>query len=185
MTTILPIDEINRFKEELPIHYEDGRVRSKEDERDIYEELEDLFLYALAKGMEGANSDLGKDIQLSIEEVEDILYQPVAGKVWTERVEDYFEGGGTEADISRIAETEAHRIANEAAYDTARKGGATTKTWNCLFINSRDTHEVLDGVSAPIDGYFYTFLGNSTLFPGQFGVPEEDVNCNCWLTFSR
>lgn len=88
--------------------------------------------------------------------------------------------------ITRIAETEAHRIANQAAYETAKASGATEKTWHCMMLpTSRDTHIYLDGVTAPIDGEFYSFKGGSTQFPGQWGIAEEDVNCLCWLTFSK
>lgn len=183
--TILPIDEINRFEQELPIHFEDGRVRSEADAEDIIEELEDLFFLAYASGVAGANSDMGTSVAATIDEVEDTIYASVAGKVWTERVRDYIKNGGTEADINRIAETETHRITNEAAYTTARKGGATSKTWHCMMLpTSRDTHIYLDGVSAPIDGLFTTFAGNQTMFPGEFGVAEEDCGCLCTLTFS-
>ena len=184
--TILPFDEINRMKEEIPIFLnENGVIRSEEDENEFVEELEDLFLLCYASGVDGANDDLGTGLAPSIDEVEATIYQKVAGKVWTERIREYLQSG-TIADIERVIDTEAHRITNEAAFDTARKGGARTKTWNCMFLpDSRDTHKVLDGVSAPIDGYFYTYLGNRTMFPGEFGVAEEDVNCQCILTFSR
>ena len=183
--TILPIDELNRFNSELSIHFENGQIRSLKDLEDIMDEMEDLFLLSAAIGVEAANSDLGTRISLPVEQIADIVYQPVAGEVWNNRVLAYYDKGGTEADIQRIAETEMHRITNEAAYDTARMGGATTKTWNCSMLpTSRDTHIYLDGVSAPIDGYFTTFMGNSTLYPGEFGVAEEDVNCLCWLTFN-
>lgn len=87
--------------------------------------------------------------------------------------------------ITRIAETEMHRIANQSAYETAKASGATEKTWHCMMLpTSRDTHIYLDGVTAPIDGEFYSFKGGSTQFPGQWGIAEEDVNCLCWLTFN-
>ena len=54
-----------------------------------------------------------------------------------------------------------------------------------MLDTSRDTHIYLDGVDAPIDGEFYTFKGNSAMFPGQFGVAEEDCNCLCWVTYSK
>ena len=94
--------------------------------------------------------------------------------------------GGTGEDIARIADTETHRIANQAAYETAKKAGATEKTWHCMMLpTSRDSHIYLDGVTAPIDGEFYSFKGGSTQFPGQWGIAEEDVNCLCWLSFSK
>ena len=52
-----------------------------------------------------------------------------------------------------------------------------------MLPTSRDTHTYLDGVVAPIDGEFYSFMGGSTQYPGQWGIAEEDVNCLCWLTY--
>ena len=92
----------------------------------------------------------------------------------------------TISELMRIAETEAHRDSNEAAYVTATKAGAQTKTWHCMMLpTSRDTHIYLNGTTAPIDGEFYSYMGGSTQFPGQWGIAEEDVNCLCWLTYSK
>ena len=183
---LMPFDELNRFKETLPIHFEDGKIRSKADEEDIIDELLDLFLLAYAHGQESVNEDLQSTVSADLSEVMKVVDREVAGKTWRERVEEYFENGGTEADIARIAETETHRDANEGAFETAKKAGATTKVWHCLMIpTSRDSHIFLNGVEAPIDGEFYSINGGSTLFPGQWGIAEEDVNCLCWLSYKR
>ena len=185
MNSLLPFDELNRLEVTLPQHFENGKIRSKKDCEDIIDELLDLFLLAYANGVTDSNMTLGADIQPSLDDVMDTIDKKVAGKTWRERVEDYFENGGTEADIMRIAETEAHRDSNEAAFKTAKEAGATEKIWHCMMLpTSRDTHIYLDGVSAPIDGEFYSFKGGSTQFPGQWGIAEEDVNCLCWLTYA-
>ena len=175
------------MKSTLPSHFDEksGKVKSKQDEEDIIDEMLDLFLLACANGVEQTNADLGGDYHPGMTTVTDIVDREVAGKTWRERVREYFGNGGTAADIMRIAETEAHRDSNEAAYITAKANGATTKTWHCMMLpTSRDTHIYLDGVTAPIDGEFYSFLGGSTQFPGEWGIAEEDVNCLCFCTFS-
>lgn len=180
----MPFDELNTLRDTLPIHFEDGRIRSEADREDIIDELLDIFLLAYANGVESTNEQLGSDVQPDIEEVLETVDAPVAGETWRQRVSNYFDNGCTVADILRIAETEAHRDSNEAAFKAAKKAGATMKTWNCMMLpTSRDTHIYLDGVSTPIDGEFYSFKGGSTQFPGQWGIAEEDVNCLCWLTF--
>ena len=183
--TLLPIDEINRLEERLEVHFgEDGKIKSREDAEDIIDELLDLFLLAYADGVESVNGTMGTDIRPPVDEVQDTVYERIKGKTWVERVWDYYDNGGTLYDIARIASTEAHRDANEAAYNTARKAGATRKVWHCMMLpTSRDDHIWLDGVSAPIDGYFYDGNGDRTQYPGQWGVPEQDVNCLCWLTY--
>lgn len=213
MDRLMPFDELNKFKEGLSIHFEDGKIRSREDAEDIIDEMLDLFLLSYANGRLSARLDLGEATE------EEYIYKPVseepeadswqtrqepsvnsvpfwelmetidrkiAGKTWRDRVWEYFVEGGTEADIVRIAETETHRDYNEASYMAARKAGATKKVWNCLMLpTSRDSHIYLNGVTAPIDGEFYSINGGSTLFPGQWGIAEEDVNCLCYLTYQK
>ena len=182
--TILPIDEINALEDKLSIHFENGRIRSLQDAEDIIDELLDLFLLAYANGVESVNTSMGKNITMSPETVQSTLYERIDGKTWEDRVWDYYNNGGDVYDIARIAATEAHRDANAAAYDTARASGATRKTWHCMMLpTSRDEHIWLDGVSAPIDGYFYSSIGERTQYPGQWGIPEQDINCLCWLTY--
>ena len=183
---LVPLDELNKFEDGLSIHFNaEGKIASKQDAEDIIDELLDLFLLATANGMEVVNADLGSDVVLPLNIALDIVDERIDGKTWRDRVMDYYQNGGNEFDIRRIAETETHRDANAAAYHTAAKAGATTKTWNTMMDDRvRDTHQYLQGVSAPMDGSFYSFRGGSTLYPGQWGIAEEDVNCRCWLTYS-
>lgn len=185
--SILPFDELNRLDTEIRERFgtEDLKKRDKREEEDIIDELLDLFLLAYAMGNSVTNDNLSSNYTPSLGEVMEVVDARVAGKTWRERIAEYFSSGGTGEDIARIADTETHRIANQAAYETAKKAGATEKTWHCMMLpTSRDTHIYLDGVTAPIDGEFYSFKGGSTQFPGQWGIAEEDVNCLCWLSFS-
>lgn len=182
---VMPFDELNKFEDGLSIHFEDGKIRSKQDAEDIIDEMFDLFLLSVATGQESANADLGVSVGLDSDTAVGIVETPVAGKTFRERVMEYFENGGDEYDIRRIAETEVHRAANEAAFETAKKAGAKTKTWETMMDDEvREDHTWLQGVTTPIDGYFYGPNGERTLYPGQWGVAEQDVNCRCFLTFS-
>lgn len=184
MKTILPFDELNAFKLRLSGHFENGRIRSEDDVEDIIDEMLDLYLLAIANGVNAVNEQFGTDIQPSNLEIEQILYKRIDGATWEDRIRTWYEVGGTEADIARIAETEAHRDGNAAAYETAIKAGATQKTWECMMLpTSRDTHIYLNGTTVGINDEFYTFMGNHAMYPGQFGVAEEDVNCLCQISF--
>ena len=177
--TILPIDEINALEDKLKPHFnDDGKIKSKQDAEDIIDELLDLFLLAYAMGADSVG------VEQPLENVQDTLYKRIDGKTWVDRVWDYYDNGGTLYDIARIASTEAHRDTNAAAYDAAKAAGKTTKVWHCMMLDtSRDDHIWLDGVSAPLDGYFYAPGGERTLYPGEWGVPEQDCNCLCWCTY--
>ena len=184
MNSIMPFDKLHSLKETLPIYFENGRIRDREALEDIIDEMLDIFLLSYALGNTDTNAQLASNITPTMDDIKETVDAEVAGKTWRNRLEDYYENGGTEADVLRIAETEAHRDSNEAAYKTAVKAGATTKTWRTVGDDKvRDSHEWLDGVSAPIDGEFYNFAGQSTQYPGQWGVAEEDCNCRCWLTY--
>lgn len=182
---LVPFDELNKFEDGLSIHFNaEGRISSKQDAEDIIDEMFELLLLAYANGNTAVNQDMGSNIEPTLEDVLAVVDLEIEGKTWRQRVMDYYENGGNEYDIRRIAETETHRDANAAAYETALKAGATIKTWHCMMLpTSRDTHVYLNGVTAPIDGEFYSFNGGSTLYPGQWGIAEEDVNCLCWLTY--
>ena len=186
MTSILPFDELNAFIERLRTRYADGQLPqgNKAEEEDIIDELLDLFLLAYAMGNSVTNGNLSSDYTPSVDEVMEVVDAKVAGKTWRERVEDYFANGGSVDDLVRIAETEAHRDANTAALDTARKAGAKTKTWVTMGDEKvRDPHQYLDGVTIGIDDEFITYDGGHAKAPGLFGIPELDINCRCILTF--
>lgn len=87
--------------------------------------------------------------------------------------------------ITRIAETEMHRIANTAALDTAKYAGAKYKTWATMLDDKvRDTHDYLEGETVDIDDDFYTYDGDHASAPGLFELAENNVNCRCELLFS-
>ena len=183
MTSILPFDELNRFEATLRERFADGKL-VKEDEEDIIDEMLDLFLLAYAKGNSVTNANLSSDWMPTVDDVMKVVDERVAGKTWRERAEEYFANGGSVDDLVRIAETETHRDANTAALDTARKAGATSKTWVTMGDEKvRDPHQYLDGVTIGIDDEFITYDGGHAKAPGLFGIPELDINCRCILTF--
>ena len=177
---LMPFDAINRLESELPIYFENGVIRSKVDLDDIIEDMFGVFLLSYMRGSNLTNPDHKPTLKQIMATIDD----DVAGMTWRERMKDHFAEGGTIEDVKRIIETEAHRDANTAAYEAAKAKGCTMKTWNAVMDErTRDTHAYLNGTTIPIDAEFYSFRGGSTMFPGQWGIPEEDVNCRCWLTY--
>lgn len=194
---ILPIDEINAIKDRLKVHFTDGedgkpgtgRIKSKEDCEDIIDELLDLFLLSYANGATATNTELGTALMPPVDAVDAAVNAPVAGKTWRERVEDYYESGGSLYDITRIAETDATRIYNQGAVDAVVANGATSsvsKRWQTMEDDRvRDTHSYLQGMVVPFDADFYTYDGDHAPFPGMFERPENSINCRCVVEVIR
>lgn len=182
---IFPFDELNAFKENLHRHFnEQGRIRSKKDCEDIIDEMLDLYLLALANGVNIVNSKFNTVISLPNDVVDGIINKRIDGATWRDRVWTWYATDGTEADIARIAETETHRDGNEAALTTATMAGATSKTWLTMMDDKvRDTHIYLEGVTVGIDDNFYTYDGDRAPAPGMFMSPENNCNCRCELDF--
>ena len=82
-----------------------------------------------------------------------------------------------------IVITETHRIKEEASQDARveakAKGANIVKQWDAtLDHKTRDTHRRLDGQIREIDEPF-EIDGKRAMYPGGFGVAEEDCNCRC------
>ena len=184
--TVLPFDELNKLSDGIRQRYgKDPLPQSREEEEDIIDELLDLFLLAYAQGNEVTNANLSSDWMPPVNEVMRVVDKSIADKTWRDRVEEYFRNGGTVDDIVRIAETETHRIANTAALDTAKKAGATRKTWATMLDDRvRETHDYLEGVTVGIDDEFITFDGDHASAPGLFKLASNNVNCRCECIFS-
>lgn len=191
------MDEINRLDEQIRQRFGyDTLPNDPAIMREVEDWLLDLFVFAYAMGYEVTSDNLSSLPYLpertaspsgapSSEEVMKVVDAKVAGKTWRERVEEYFSNGGTGADISRIADTETHRIANTAAFDTAKRYGATSKTWITMADERvRDTHSYLELETVGIDEDFYTYDGDHAAAPGLFSLPENNIRCRCELLFS-
>lgn len=95
----------------------------------------------------------------------------------------------TKLDINRtlnIAQTEGHRIQQEATYNAQKRaiarGADVVKQWDSTLDNrTRPTHIELDGQVVGVDEYFHSSGGGSALYPGGFGDPKEDCRCRCCL----
>lgn len=189
MASILPFDEMNNFTLKLRAMFPDGRLppreEAKQEEEDIIDEMLDLFLLAYATGNTVTNENLSFDWTPTFNDVEEVVNKEVAGKTWTTRVEEYFSNRGSVDDLVRIVETEVHRDANEAAIETARRAGATKKTWITMMDEKvRDTHSYLEMMTVGINEDFYTYDGDHASAPGLFELAENNVNCRCELLFS-
>lgn len=183
--TLFPFDEINALAGEAEGLKQTDTEPEKGRTDKYIDEVTDLFVMAYVYGTAEVAGELGEALAPDMAQMQAAVEKKFDGKDYKDRIRDYLKEG-TAADIKRVVETDAHRIYNTAKYDGAVRGGATMKTWGTMLDDRvRDTHEYLEGVTIPIEAEFYSFRGGSTLYPGQWGIPEEDCNCRCYLTFSK
>jgi SPP1 gp7 family putative phage head morphogenesis protein len=78
-----------------------------------------------------------------------------------------------------IARTEVVRASNFGSIEAYRQSGIEQKEWqSVLSPTTRDSHAELDGTVIDIDDAF-TIGALSADYPGDFGDPAEDINCQC------
>lgn len=113
------------------------------------------------------------------------LHQGQTYSQMTEAVQSRLEGDAVKA--RRIVRTEAHRVREEASYESVshaeEQGIIMKKQWNTVADERvRDRHEELDGVQVGTDEEFEVD-GYSAKYPGDFGEPEMDIHCRCFVTY--
>lgn len=81
-----------------------------------------------------------------------------------------------------IARTELGRISSIGRLKGALEGGVTHKKW--IWSNvSRDEHAAIDGQEVRIEEDFVLNNGATAPAPRMFGIPAQDVNCNCGVVY--
>lgn len=184
--TFFPWDEINALEEQARKAKEEAANGNPEKAtKELIDSVTDLFEMDYFYGVQDVSMQLGVSIDPDFREVSDAINKKIAGKDYIERINEYM-ANGTAADIARVIGTDAHRIYNQAMFDAARRGGATSKTWRTMLDpRVRDPHDFLEGITIPMDAEFITYTGDRAKAPGMFGVPDLDIGCRCWLEFSK
>lgn len=180
---MLKFDEINKLTE-LKLEEVAGR-------EDRNEELTDFILYLLIEAIKDAVEDTEDMLEyilasnLSLETMDSIIYEPIDGKTFEERV------GGSDKELKRLIETESHRVYTSAQMETARQiqkesGMNINKTWVTMKDNRvRETHEPLEGITIPLEDKFVSYDGDEAYQPGGFSRPDNNINCRCYLQFEE
>lgn len=150
----------------------------------VYEWLEMTWAMGVEDVNEMLSTSYAPDSPSMEAEMRSQINRKIAGKDYKERIREWAEKGDLDA-IMRVAETDATRIINRSAIDTARKAGMKWKTWVTMNDDRvRDTHAYLHAMTIPIDDYFVTFDGDRAKQPGEFEKVENNAGCRCRLTFA-
>ena len=98
----------------------------------------------------------------------------------------------TASDARRIARTETTRAENEGRFDAGKEyerktGKRATKTWICMFRNSRESHMDMHMQTVYLEEPFYTPSGGAMMYPGDDTNvgPEEIINCQCTMYIEK
>jgi hypothetical protein len=128
---------------------------------------------------------------ISQQELYEVIYKPIAGETFEQRIRRRIdEETSDEETLNRIMETDYHRVEETGADYTARTIGGhlhlnVYKTWRgMLDERERDQHWLAEGQTVPRDQMFTMPDGSQAMYPGMFGIAEQDCNCRCWAEYT-
>ena len=171
-------DELNILRQDALLFF--SKKRKREDIDRFCDYMDFVFCLIYAYGWKDAEEIIG--IVPFRDGLDDkAVNRDIDGKTFRDRITE----DSTPEEILRIIDTEAHRNYNTGVYDAADVSGIPDirKRWNTMLDDRvRDPHSYMEGMTVGLNDRFYTYTGDSTLYPGGFGVPELDINCRCWIT---
>ncbi len=192
---LAPWDELNTLERRLnewraawnPEKPPETRIK-----RECIDEVIDLLIMAYVYGRQDAMETLDYIVPASAEaatEMQKALFTEIAGETFEDRINRYMEHFDVES-IVRVVESEITRDYAAGGRNTAeaveRAGIPVKKTWNTVGDERvRDSHIPLDGITVDLNDVFVTYGGDQAQAPGGFSLPENNVNCRCWLTYTR
>lgn len=152
----------------------------------VVDDLLSMLILAYRAGIDAASVNLAYDLTVDLDTMEDAIYAVIDGKTFEDRVQEHVANRDSQG-LSTLAESEYHRVYNNAVYDGGKQyqretGLDTVRRW--VTINDdkvRETHQYLEGMTADLDEEFYTIDGDHARFPGDFKKPENNVNCRCGI----
>lgn len=206
MDRLPPFDELNNLRSELEQDFAGGLEQRKKRKPYIIDEILEMLIMAYMYGNEAGNEmlygptelpngEVKRTVDIDLNEMDDAVFRVIAGKDWQERVSEYLDDlNGTVDEIIRVVDTDMNRVYNDSILNVGAGAESTDngekrpvmKTWETMLDDKvRLGHEILEGVTIPIDGRFWSLGGDSARYPGDFTSPELNVGCRCRLRLSK
>jgi len=160
------------------------RLRKVKEE--VEDWLEDYLLYAYIEGTDALGQMLSVDAKVNEDKMASAVNNDKAldEGSWRDSLAKHIDGGNIGL-AKNLAESEFHRVYNEAILDSAKVNGGKYKTWETMMDDRvRETHDYLEGVSIPLEEEFFTYDGDHGMYPGGFQTAEENCNCRCYIKVS-
>lgn len=154
----------------------------KEYARKVFRDtLEDAYLegYAASEYMIQQEEEIDEELLLLA------LDKEYDGISIYDKFDTYYDEGDVDS-LKVLMDSEFHRCYGQGGMDMAlHSGKQVLKTWETMQDDRvRETHDFLDGVTIPLGEKFVTLDMDEAMFPGDFKLPENVVNCRCWLSYS-
>lgn len=194
ITDLLSADNVNSISDYLNKMYQDGFIGTlynmqKEGVPFIMPIDQQTIIKSISKKTE--DFQLSKTLYKNAEELKKVIISEI-----TRGISQGFSYSNiskkialhSEADLKkayRIARTEGGRVQNEAKFEVMKRakenGADVVKQWDSTIDKrTRKTHMQLDGQIRELDEPF-EIEGNKAMYPHDFGIAEEDINCRCVL----
>lgn len=189
-------NEFNSISEYLTKCYEEGWIGTLYDLQNqgiplIFPIDQDQIVKAIqldTKLSKNLYDDLGIDIKTLKATIRTELSRGISQAYSYEQMASLIKraSGNSYNNSVRIARTEGHRITNEATYnaqvEAKNKGAQIMKQWDStLDGKTRPNHRFLDGQLVEVDKPFKNADGDEAMYPGDFGIASEDINCRCCI----
>ena len=163
MRYLADFDEIHRMASMMLNEY---------NEEEIIESILNILRLAYIRGTKKVCEELDwewEDYLLFGDWEEEVILKKKKKKNVIDRIKEYIETNN-----------------NIAKYIDEKSIIRVKKTW-CTQLDEkvRDTHDYLEGISVYMDEKFFTYDGDEARFPGDFGLAENNVNCRCYLKYTR
>lgn len=176
---LLKFDELNALFSEIDV--------TQKNEDEIIEFFIFWLLDAYLEGFAIAGYMLSDDIDRKYSEskIEKEIRKKFDGKDVVDRISEYMAVYDKEA-LKLVLNTEYHRLYVTGSFDRAELIGNAFKSWKTVRdFKVRPTHNYIDGITLPLNVPFFTFDGDSALYPGGFKNVENNANCRCILIYTR
>ena len=170
-------DELNIIRKDAELFFDPKVTRTKKELERFCDYLEFVLCLIYAYGWHDAEEIVG--IVPFVDGLDD---EAVNLEIDGESFRDRITEDSTLEEVLRIIETEAHRDYNTGVYDAADQSGKSgiRKRWITMMDERvRSTHSYLEGAVVGLHDRFYTYDGDSALYPGGFMLPQNNVNCRC------
>ena len=182
-TYLTKLDELNVIS--LEIYYSAKTVE------DAIDDIFSLLVEAYLLGNDHASEMMRSMTVVDQNMMEAAIYRNIAGETFADRVEKHVRNRDVPA-LQTLVESEYHRVHEEGVADGVKQvarektGIKVLKTWRTVGDDRvRDTHDFLEGMTVPLGEVFTTYDGDSALMPGGFMNAENNVNCRCWIDYTR